>query len=93
MYLNTHLIFFDEVTKRGPLDLNGLTGPIVQRNDEMEKVWFAQIAGGLLFEVGPADADPANKTQPFSTRLTFNHPRTRWPLTGGVQLNPISTSW
>lgn len=38
MYLNTHLIFFDEVTKRGPLDLDGLTGPIVQRNDEMEKV-------------------------------------------------------
>lgn len=54
----TYLIFFDETNEGGALDFNRLPGSVVQGDDEMEEIRFAQVARRLLLEVRPANAQP-----------------------------------
>jgi hypothetical protein len=56
-FLSTNHVLFDEADERRPFDLNGLSRPVVQGDDEVEKVAFPQIGRGLLFEMNPGDAD------------------------------------
>ena len=57
------LVFLDEGYKGRPLDLNGLTGAVIQRDDKVEKVGLPEIWRGLLLKVSSAQSrsDPAKK--------------------------------
>ena len=47
------LVFLDECNEGRPFDLDGLTRPVVQRDDEMEEIWLSQVRWGLFFKVSP----------------------------------------
>ena len=51
-----YLVFLDEGDEGGPLDLDGLSGSVVERDDEVEEVRLAQVRRRLLLEVRAADA-------------------------------------
>lgn len=53
------MVLLNESNEGGALDLDGLPGPVVQCYDKVKEVRLAQIAGRLLLEVGPADAQTA----------------------------------
>lgn len=48
-------ILLDEVDKLGALDLDRLSGAIVQSDDEVKEVAFAQVVGRLLLKVRPGE--------------------------------------
>lgn len=54
--IGAYLIFFDEADEGRSFDFDGLAGPVVEGDDEVEEIRFAQIRRRLLFKVGPADA-------------------------------------
>lgn len=58
---NPYLILLNEADESSPLDLDRLSGPVVQRYDEVKEVALAQVAGRLLLEVGPAYTHAADK--------------------------------
>lgn len=60
--LLTHLFMLHEVDKSRPLHLHGLPVPVVERQDEVEKVGLAEIGGRLLLKVSPRQGDPAGDT-------------------------------
>ena len=48
------LLLLDEGNEGRPLHLHWLAGPVVHGDDEVEKVWFSQVGGGLLLKVSSA---------------------------------------
>ena len=52
----TDLVFLDETDEGRPLDLDRLTGSIVESDDKVEKVGLSQVGGRLLLEMGSAHA-------------------------------------
>ena len=47
------LVFLDECNEGRSFDLDGLTRPVVQRDDKMEEIWLSQVGWGLFFKVSP----------------------------------------
>lgn len=66
--LSTHLLFLDEIHEVGPLDLHRLTLPVVQSQDEVEKVGLAQVRGRLLLKVSPGQTHSAADTHAGTSR-------------------------
>ena len=54
-----YFFFLHKVHKSCPLDLHGLTLPVIQRQDEMEKIGLSEVGWGLLFIMCPCQADTA----------------------------------
>lgn len=65
----TYRILFDEPNEGGAFDFDRLPIAVVQRNDKVEKVGFAQIAWRLLLEIGPTDAEAADEKEHNSDQL------------------------
>lgn len=59
----TDLLLLDEVHEVGPLDLHGLTLPVVQSQDEVEEVGLPQVGGRLLLKVSPGQTHSTADTQ------------------------------
>lgn len=55
--VNAYFVFLHKVDVGGPLDLDWLALPIVQRQDKVEKVGLPQVGGGLLFIMSPGQAN------------------------------------
>lgn len=55
----THLLLLHEAHEGGALDLHGLPLPVVQSQDEVEKVGLPQVGGRLLLEVSPGQTHSA----------------------------------
>lgn len=56
---SAYFFFLHKVHKSCPFDLHGLTLPVIQRQDEMEKIGFSEVGRGLLFIMCPCQADTA----------------------------------
>lgn len=59
----THLLLLHEAHEGGALDLHGLPLPVVQSQDEVEKVGFPQVGRRLLLEVSPGQTHSAGTTK------------------------------
>ena len=66
----TYLVFLDETDERRALDFNRLPGPVVQGDDEVEEIRFAQVARRLFFKVRATDAQ--SKCIEKSISINFN---------------------
>lgn len=59
----TDLVVLNKVDKRGPLHLHRLAVPVVERQDEVEKVGLAEVRGRLLLKMGPGQSDPTEDAE------------------------------
>jgi len=55
----SYLIFFDKSDESGSFDLHGLAGTVVNGDDKVKEVGFAQVTRRLLLEVSSAHTQPA----------------------------------
>ena len=53
----TDLVLLDEVDESGPLDLDGLTLLVVERQNKVEEVALPQVVRWLLLKVSARDTD------------------------------------
>ena len=58
----TDLVLLDEVDESGPLDLDGLTLLVVERQNKVEEVALPQVVRRLLLQVCAAQARAATTT-------------------------------
>lgn len=66
-WATTHLLLLHEAHEGGTLDLHGLPLPVVQSQDEVEKVGLPQVGWRLLLEVSPGQT---HSTGTIKTRVS-----------------------
>ena len=58
--IDLYLVFLDETDESWTFNLDGLSGSVIQGDDEMEEIRLAKIAGRLLLEMGPTNTQPVD---------------------------------
>lgn len=53
----THPVLFDEVNESCPFDFDGLALSVVEGEDEVEEITFAEVARGLLLVMRPSQTN------------------------------------
>ena len=66
-----YFVFLHKVHKSCPLDLHRLTLSVVQGQDEMEKIGFSEVGGGLLFIMCPCQANTAAGREGESSSVKY----------------------
>ena len=73
--LIVYLILFYEGNEGRPLDLYGLSRPVVECDDKVEEVGLAEVGRGLLLEVGATNArGNAGNVKGGESMRTFSRP-------------------
>ena len=66
-----YFVLLHKVHKSCPLDLHWLTLSVVQGQDEMEKIGFSEVGGGLLFIMCPCQANTAAGREGESSSVKY----------------------
>lgn len=91
----THLLLLHEAHEGGALDLHGLPLPVVQSQDEVEKVGLPQVGRRLLLEVSPGQTHSAGTRDTRvsgSSDKAASRPPQPVPSPAGTRLGPPGQS-